>query len=119
MKNKVDYPLVRFLATTGFGSRRTCDELIKTGRVKINGDIAGHGLRVQPGQDIVTVDEQKVELPPVFIYLLLYKPKGYLVSDADPEKRPLARDLLPDLQMRLVPCRSTGFPDRRSHSLHE
>ncbi|MBN1879967.1 rRNA pseudouridine synthase [bacterium] len=109
MKNNSDYPLVRFLATTGFGSRRSCDDLIKSGRVKVNGDTAGHGIRIQPGVDIVTVDDEKVDLPPIFIYLLLYKPKGYLVSDSDPENRPLAKDLLPDFNMRLFPVGRLDF----------
>lgn len=109
MKKNPEYPLVRFLATAGFGSRRDCDAMIEAGRVKVNGETAGHGIRIRPGVDSVTIDNDRVDLPPMFIYLLLYKPRGYLVSDSDPENRPLAKDLLPDYSLRLFPVGRLDF----------
>lgn len=109
MNKTVDIPLVRYLAMTGHGSRRACDELISNGRVSVNDTVATHGIRVIPGKDIVCIDNEPVEYPPVFIYLLLNKPKGYLVSDSDPENRPLAKDLLPDFKLRLFPAGRLDF----------
>jgi 23S rRNA pseudouridine2605 synthase len=109
MKRTIDIPLVRFLAMTGFGSRRVCDDLIKTSRVRVNDALAGHGVRVTPGVDHVQIDGKTVEYPPVFLYILLYKPRGYLVSDSDPENRPLAKNLLPDYAMRLFPVGRLDF----------
>lgn len=109
MKHTIDIPLVRYLAMTGFGARRVCDDLIKTGRVRVNGAGAEPGVRVTPGVDLVQIDGNTVEYPPVFIYILLYKPRGYLVSDSDPENRPLAKNLLPNYSMRLFPVGRLDF----------
>ncbi|MGB3976121.1 MAG: pseudouridine synthase [bacterium] len=109
MKRTTDIPLVRYLALTGQGSRRMCDNLILEGRVRVNDTIARPGMRVIPDIDTVLLDNEIVQYPPVFIYLLLYKPKGYLVSDSDPENRPLAKSLLPDFGMRLFPVGRLDF----------
>ncbi len=109
MKRTADIPLVRYLALTGQGSRRTCDNLILQGRVQVNGVIARPGMRVVPNIDTVRLDNETIDYPPVFIYLLLYKPKGYLVSDFDPENRPLAKKFLPDYGMRLFPVGRLDF----------
>jgi len=67
------------------------------------------GMRVRPGIDRVMVDGFSVEPAPEFLYIALNKPKGYLVSDSDPEGRPLAKDLLPDFSMRLFPVGRLDF----------
>ncbi|MBN1355524.1 rRNA pseudouridine synthase [bacterium] len=108
-KSKTEIPLVRYLATCGFGPRRACDRLIQSGRVRINGKPAGAGSRLVPGRDEVDVDGQPAQIPPENIYLLLNKPRGYLVSDNDPEGRPLAKDLLPGLGTRLFPVGRLDF----------
>lgn len=109
MKNTADIPLVRFLAQAGLGSRRYCDSLIQDGAVTINGKVATAGERVRPGVDAVKVNGEIADQPPVLLYLLLNKPKGYLVSDSDPEGRPLAKELLPDFNMRLFPVGRLDF----------
>jgi len=109
MKLKNEQPLVRYLAACGYGARRTCDELIKTGHVKVNGVTANLGSRVNPNRDTVTVDDQQAALPPETVYILLNKPRGYLVSASDPEGRPLAKDLLPEIGTRLFPVGRLDF----------
>jgi 23S rRNA pseudouridine2605 synthase len=109
MKLTSEQPLVRYLAACGYGSRRTCDNLILTGQVKINGEIAQPGSRVNPFKDSVTVNGQSAELPPETVYILLNKPRGYLVSASDPEGRPLAKDLLPEIGTRLFPVGRLDF----------
>lgn len=109
MKTHESIPLVRFLAMAGHGSRRHCDSLITSGYVTVNDTVAGPGTRVVPGRDVVKVRGEVAAEPPVYIYLLLNKPKGYLVSDSDPENRPLAKDLLPDFKMRMFPVGRLDF----------
>ena len=96
-----EIPLVRFLTLAGVGSRRHCDRLIKEGHVQINDRPAGLGDRVNEANDRILVDGIPVQTAPEMLYILLNKPKGYLVSNSDNEGRPLAKDLLPDLGMRL------------------
>ncbi|MBN1297631.1 rRNA pseudouridine synthase [bacterium] len=109
MSTTHDIPLVRFLARAGIGSRRYCDNLIALGRVTLNSAPATPGARVVPGRDQIRVNGSIIEEAPVLLYYLVYKPKGYLVSDSDPENRPLARDLLPDLGMRMFPVGRLDF----------
>ncbi|MCD4655754.1 rRNA pseudouridine synthase [bacterium] len=108
-KKNVEKPLVRFLSQAGFGSRRHCDNLIANGVVTVNSEIAQTGCRVRPGNDTIKVKGEIAEEPPVLLYLLLNKPKGYLVSDSDPENRLLAKDLLPDFHMRMFPVGRLDF----------
>ncbi len=104
-----EIPLVRFLSGSGIGSRRYCDQLIKESRVTVNGECARLGTRIVEGIDKIIVDNIPVEPAPEYIYILLYKPRGYLVSDEDPEGRPLAKTLLPDFRMRLFPVGRLDF----------
>ena len=82
-----------YLARCGLGSRRGCELLIEKGRVAINGAaVTRPGEKVLPG-DVVTVDGRKVAATQKKVYIALHKPPGYLCANADPEHRPLARDL--------------------------
>jgi pseudouridine synthase len=97
--------LNRFLASRGVASRRKCDEIIKTGRVRINGEIVLlPGARVMPGQDIVELDGCPVdgELPSL-AYVMLNKPAGILVSVLDARNRPTVMELIPAALGRLFP----------------
>ena len=82
-----------YLARCGLGSRRGCELLIEKGRVAINGaPVTRAGEKVLPG-DVVTIDGRKVAATQKKVYIALHKPPGYLCANADPEHRPLARDL--------------------------
>jgi 23S rRNA pseudouridine2605 synthase len=82
-----------YLARCGLGSRRGCELLIEKGRVAINGvPVTRPGEKVVTG-DVVTVDGRKVAATQKKVYIALHKPPGYLCANADPEHRPLARDL--------------------------
>jgi 23S rRNA pseudouridine2605 synthase len=87
--------LNKFLAHAGVGSRRHCEELILRGRISINGRVVRElGTRVDPATQEVAVDGTplKGEEP---VYWLVNKPRGYLCTNHDPSKRPLAIDLVP------------------------
>lgn len=109
-----DIPLVRFLAQAGFGSRRQCDKMIKERKVTVNGVIANLGTRIVIEEDQILVAGQPAKFITNFIYIMLNKPKGYLVSDQDPKNRRLANTLLPDLGPRLF---SVGRLDFQTEGL--
>lgn len=85
----------KILSRVGYGSRRSCEELISAGRIKINGQPAILGSKADPAVDKITVDGKAipaVEAPK--IYIALNKPRGVL-SDEDPQdSRPTVRDLV-------------------------
>ncbi|MCS7176225.1 MAG: rRNA pseudouridine synthase [Candidatus Kapabacteria bacterium] len=76
----------KFLADAGITSRRKADELIRQGRVKVNGRPAVIGMRVFPW-DEVTVDGNQVRSQRRLVYLLLHKPKDYLCTLHDEKGR--------------------------------
>ena len=84
-----------YLASAGLGSRRACEKLISSGRVRVNGKPAQLGQSVFPGDEIL-LDGKPVIHQEIKHYILLYKPRGYLSSMKDPEGRALAIDLLKD-----------------------
>jgi 23S rRNA pseudouridine2605 synthase len=105
--------LQRTLARAGFGSRRAAEELIRAGRVHVNGQVAELGRRVDPERDRVTVDGIPVPAHPGLRYLALNKPEGVTTTMRDPH----AADALP----RLIPPGPRVFPvgrlDRDSEGL--
>lgn len=92
--------LHKLLALQGLGSRRDMEELIASGRVTVNGQIAKVGAGVTQ-YDVVRIDSRPVriqfepELPQVLIY---HKPEGEIVSQDDPEGRATVFDKLPKIK---------------------
>jgi 23S rRNA pseudouridine2605 synthase len=81
-----------YLARSGVASRRASEELIKAGRVSVNGRIVQEmGIKVSP-QDRIELDQRLLHWEEERIYLALHKPPGYLCSNADDKNRPLAGD---------------------------
>ncbi len=85
-----------FLAHRGVASRRSCEELIKLGRVRVNGKIIKTmGCKINPDKDTVTFDNKKIApKKQKKVYIALHKPAGYLTSNFDPFNRPLAVNLI-------------------------
>jgi 23S rRNA pseudouridine2605 synthase len=75
-----------YLARTGVASRRGADELIKTGRVRVNGVYAGLNTFVEEG-DVVDLDGRLL-VPQALAYVLLHKPPGVVTTARDPHGRP-------------------------------
>ena len=90
----------KVLAQAGLGSRREMEELIRAGKVKVNGAVALVGMRVQEG-DLIRVGRRQVtvrddtKLPRVILY---YKPEGEIVSHDDPQGRPSVFEKLPPMR---------------------
>ena len=89
-----------YLARTGIASRRGADELIKTGRVRVNGVYAGLNTFVQEG-DVVDLDGRLL-VPQALAYVLLNKPAGVVTTASDPHRRPTVVELV-EHESRVVP----------------
>ena len=87
--------LQKVLAKAGFGSRRVCDDLIADGRVKVNGEPAVLGRRVDPEHDRVEVDGVPVSVQEGLVHYLLNKPRGVITTADDPQGRPTVVGLVP------------------------
>lgn len=88
--------LQKVLAQRGFGSRRTCEELIAAGRVTVNGDVAELGRRVDVNTDVVEVDGVPVGVRPDLVYYLLHKPYNVITTAKDTHERVTVVELVPE-----------------------
>ena len=88
--------LQKVLARAGLGSRRHCEELVAGGRVRVNGEVAALGRRVETSVDVVDVDGVVIGVAPGLRYLLLNKPVGVVSTASDPQGRPTVVGLVPD-----------------------
>ncbi|HEV7404369.1 MAG TPA: pseudouridine synthase [Chthoniobacteraceae bacterium] len=105
--------LNRFLASAGLGSRRGVETLIKEGRVKINGRVIEDlATQVSP-QDVVKVG-QRVVRAEATLHVLLYKPRGFLVTASDELERRTIFNCLPPEWPRVF---HVGRLDRESEGL--
>jgi 23S rRNA pseudouridine2605 synthase len=89
-----------YLARTGVASRRGADELIKTGRVRVNGVRGELNTFVEEG-DVVDLDGRLL-VPQRLAYVLLHKPPGVVTTARDPHGRPTVVDLV-EHESRVVP----------------
>lgn len=106
--------LQKFLAHAGVGSRRHCEDLISAGRVSVNGTVVRElGTRVDPETQKINVDGQPVHVER-HVYYLVNKPRGYLCTNRDPARRPLAIDLIPQVSQRVY---TVGRLDQDSEGL--
>jgi len=87
--------LQKVLARVGIGSRRVCEDLIAEERVKVNGQIAELGRRVDPEHDLVEVDGAPIGIRPGLVHYLLNKPAGVVTTASDPQGRPTVVDMVP------------------------
>jgi pseudouridine synthase len=96
--------LQKLLARAGLGSRRSCEDLIREGRVTVNGrQIEKLGAKASPDDDI-RVDGRPITIPEGYVYLALNKPPGYVTTKDDPQGRPTVMDLVPEeLRNRVFP----------------
>lgn len=87
-------PLNKFIAYGGVAARREAAELVKKGIVKVNGVVITEpGHKVLP-TDVVTVNGKKITRQRELIYILLNKPKDYITTTDDPQKRKTVLDII-------------------------
>lgn len=106
--------LHKVLARAGVASRRKCEDLIREGRVQVDGQtVQDMGLKLDPLAHRITVDGEEVDVRPGKVYILVHKPRGYLCTTEDPFGRPVVLDLV-DTEERLFPV---GRLDQESEGL--
>lgn len=106
--------LNKALSAAGLGSRRAVEELMRAGRVTVDGQVVEEmGRRVDLARDRVEVDGSRVVLDQRLRYWMLNKPLGVVSTASDPQARPTVVDLVPD-DPRVVPV---GRLDRETEGL--
>ncbi len=86
--------LQKYLARAGVASRRASEELIREGRVTVDGEVVSvMGTRIDPDASVVEVDGRVVRLEPSR-WIMLHKPPGYLCTRSDPDGRPTVYELI-------------------------
>jgi len=100
--------LNKIIAQSGIASRRKADELIREGRVTINGKKATVGELVNPAQDCIKVGNRIIGLK-AKEYYLFHKPKGCLTTRKDPDNKPTIYGLLPERLHHLFPVGRLDF----------
>ena len=93
--------LHKLLAHAGFGSRRSCEDLIVAGRVSVDGVIVRTlGVSVDLATQVVRCDGEVIRTEPK-VYFLLHKPRGYVCTSDDPMHRPKVIDLFHGVYQRI------------------
>ena len=96
--------LQKVLSAAGVASRRTSEELIQQGRVSINGKtVTTLGTKADPAIDEIRVDGRRIKPVQTLRYLLLNKPRGYVTTRNDPQKRKTVMDLLGGVREYVYP----------------
>ena len=87
--------LQKILSQAGVASRRASEQMMLDGRVTVNGvTILELGTKADPSRDDIRVDGRRVKVVEHHRYLLLNKPRGYVTTRSDPQRRPTVLDLL-------------------------
>jgi 23S rRNA pseudouridine2605 synthase len=94
--------LQKILSEIGVASRRRAEEMIREGRVTVNGRVARIGEKADPLRDHIKVDGRLISRSSSRVYLLVYKPKNVVTTADDPEGRPTVMDLVKS-KSRLFP----------------
>src|SRR5215211_764451 len=93
----------KILAHGGIASRRAAEQLIRAGRVRLNGRVVTElGVKADPRRDRVEVDGKRV-VAEELVYVVLHKPRGVVSTMSDPEGRPTVRELLTEVGGRVFP----------------
>jgi 23S rRNA pseudouridine2605 synthase len=96
--------LQKILSQAGVASRRASEQLMLQGRVTVNGTTVRElGTRADPAADDIRVDGRRVKLAERHRYLLLNKPKGYVTTRSDPQRRPTVMELIAGVREYVYP----------------
>jgi len=87
--------LQKVLAQAGIGSRRVCEDLIHRRRVRVNGEVAVLGRRVDPETDVIEVDGAQIGVKAGLVHYLLNKPAGVITTASDTHGRRTVLELVP------------------------
>lgn len=102
--------LQKIISTAGVASRRAAEKLMTEGRVSVNGQtIRELGSKADPDVDEIRVDDRRIKGAQRLRYFLLNKPRGYVTTRSDPEKRPTVLDLLKGVREYVYPVGRLDF----------
>jgi 23S rRNA pseudouridine2605 synthase len=106
MALKTGIRLQKFLALSGIASRRRAEEMIRAGRVRVDGKVVTEmGLRINPDIQAIDCDGRRIDPAKKedAVYILLNKPRGYVTTVSDPQGRPIVTSLLKNITARVYP----------------
>ena len=95
----------KVLSEHGVVSRRKAEEMIKQGKIQVNGHPAVLGQKIDPKKDMVTIDHERIYLDQRSqkLYIMLNKPRGYVTTMQDELGRRCVRELIEDVPERVYP----------------
>ncbi len=100
----MDERLQKIIAHAGFASRREAEEMIREGRVTLNGRVVTElGTKADPSRDHIKVDGKLITRAETHRYILLYKPKEVMTTVDDPQGRRTVIDLVRGVRERIYP----------------
>lgn len=101
--------LQKILARAGVASRRKAEEIVSSGRVRVDGRVVTElGAKADPRKSTIELDGRKLQPEPL-CYGVLHKPRGMVTTLSDPEGRPTALDVLREVGVRVVPVGRLDF----------
>ena len=111
-----DTRIQKVLSELGICSRRAAEEMIRQGRVKLNGRPVQVGDKMDNAKDLISVDGRNIRVPKKqeFVYEMLYKPRGYITTMSDERGRKTVMELVKDVPARIFPI---GRLDKDSEGL--
>ena len=102
--------LQKILSQAGVASRRAAEQLMLDGRVTVNGTtIRELGTKADAASDDIRVDGRRVKVAARHRYILLNKPRGYVTTRSDPQRRPTVVDLLAGVREYVYPVGRLDF----------
>jgi 23S rRNA pseudouridine2605 synthase len=102
--------LQKILAQAGYGSRRSCEDLVTSGRVRVNGQIASLGQKADAAVDKISLDGKLIAAPETLTYIAVHKPRNVLstVENERGDNRQNVRELV-DVSGNLYPVGRLDF----------
>ncbi len=95
--------LQKILSARGVASRRAAEQMIKDGRVTVNGAVALLGQSADPDTDEIFVDGKPIPAGEKPVYIMLHKPRGFVTTLSDEQGRRTAAELVADCGVRVYP----------------
>lgn len=95
--------LQKILSSRGVASRRAAEEMIRNGKVTVNGRVAQLGESADPDTDEILLEGRPLPSIQSNVYIMLHKPRGYVTTLSDEKGRPTVKELVSDCNVRVYP----------------
>ncbi len=106
--------LQKIISDYGITSRRKAEELIRAGKVRVNGELAILGMKADPERDTIECEGKILKRRSDKVYIMLNKPRGYVTTMSDEKGRHIVTELVSDVKERIYPV---GRLDMNSEGL--